>query len=236
VWALAKRTFRKSIESPIAYLVAFFFYGVVGIFFGITFFVSNQASIDRIGDISSWIFCLIIPGLTMGLISDEISSGTFEQLSTLPVRDEEIVLGKFIGFAMLSLVLVVGLLFYPLVVSFLSIKPIGLDWGATLGTLASLYALALVYGAMGLYASSLARNQVVALIIGMIFCTFFLFIGQFYAFFPGFLSRVVDFLGVVSHLTTLGRGVWDIRDLFYFGTLGSLFLYFTVLRLSSRRF
>src|SRR5947207_15060029 len=99
VWALARRTFRKSVESPIAYLVAFFFYGFVGIFFGISFFVSNQASVERIGDISSWIFCLIIPGLTMGLISDEISSGTFEQLSTLPVRDEEIVLGKFIGFA-----------------------------------------------------------------------------------------------------------------------------------------
>jgi ABC-2 type transport system permease protein len=89
---------------------------------------------------------------------------------------------------------------------------------------------------MGLYASSLAKNQVVALIVGMIFCTAFFFFGQLYQFVPNLLARIAEYLGATSHLATLSRGVWDIRDLFYFASLIFLFLYLTVQRLATRRF
>ncbi len=234
--ALAMRTFRHSIESPIAYVVAIFFYGFVGGIFGMDFFTNNQGSIEGVGVIAPWLLWFVVPALTMGLISEELRSGTYEQLSTLPIRDWEIVLGKFIGFALLSLCLVLGLAFYPLVIAFITDGVRGLDWGATLGVLAGLYLLMLVYGAMGLYASSMAKNQVVALIMGMIFCTILFFIGQFYFHFPGFLSRVADFAGVVSHLNTLNRGVWDLRDLLYFLSVTFIFLYFTVQKLTARRF
>lgn len=232
---LAVRTFRKSVESPAAYLFAFIFYGFIGAFFGFSFFLNNQASISQVGDISAWLLSWLVPGLTMGLITEELSSGTFEQLSTLPVRDSEVVLGKYLGFALLSACVIGGLCFYPLVVSFFSLNR-GLDVGSTVGVLASLYILALVFGAMGLFASSLAKNQFVSFIAGMIFCMFFLFIGQFYVVFPSFMASAIDSLGLTSHLGTMSRGVWDIRDLFYFVSLGGFFLYLTTQRLNTRRF
>jgi ABC-2 type transport system permease protein len=112
----------------------------------------------------------------------------------------------------------------------------GVDWGGTFGVLAGLYLMCVTYGAMGLFASSLTKNQVVALIVGMIFCTFLFMMSSLYTMFPGSLGRLADFIGVMSHLETLGRGVWDFRDLFYFFSVVFLFLYFTVQRLATRRF
>jgi ABC-2 type transport system permease protein len=234
--ALSRRTFRHSFESPVMYVVAVFFYGFVGGIFGLNFFLNGQASVDGLSMISPWILWFVIPALTMGLISEELRSGTFEQLATLPLGEWEIVLGKYLGFALVALTLIGGLLFYPVLAFFVSQKNIGIDWGAALGGLAGLYLLSLTYGAMGLFASSLAKNQVVALILGMVFCTVFFFVGQFYTFFPGVLSNAADFMGVVSHLTTLSRGVWDLRDFVYFISVSLMFLYFTVQRLITRRF
>jgi len=234
VWALAQRTFRHSVESPIAYVVGLFFYGFVGGIFALNFFVNNEATTSAIGMVAPWVLWFVIPALTMGLISDELRSGTFEQLSTLPVRDWEIVLGKFLGFAMLTAILIGGLAFFSILVSFLS--PQRLDWGGNLGVLVGLYLFSLSYGAMGLFASSLAKNQVVCLILGMIFCTAFFFIGQFYSVFSGTAARVADSLGITSHLDTMGRGVWDVRDLVYFLSLITFFLYLSVQRLLTRRF
>jgi len=236
VWTLAKQTLRNSFESPIAYVVAIFFYGFIGGIFGLNFFLNDQGSIDGIAGITPWVLWFVIPALTMGLISDEIRSGTFENLATLPIRDWEIVLGKYLGFSILVFFLIFGLLFYPIVVCFLTDYAKGIDWGASLGILGGLYLLSLFYGAMGLFSSTLAKNQVVVLIIGMIFCTFFFFIGQFYALFPGMAAPAAGFLGVSSHMETLGRGVWDLRDVFYFGSFIFLFLTFSVQRLSLRRF
>lgn len=236
LWTLAQRTLSHAVESPIAYIVALFFYGFIGGIFGLNYFINNQASITDIGMIAPWILWFVIPALTMGLIADELRSGTFEQLSTLPIRDWEIVLGKFLGFALLALFIIGGLLFYPIVIAFTATNPPGLDWAGSLGVVLGLYLLSLFYGSMGLFASSLAKNQVVALILGMIFCTFFFFMGQFYTFFPAFFARIADFIGVTSHLNTLARGVWDFRDLLYFLSGMLVFLYLAVQRLTTRRF
>ena len=236
VCTLARRTFSHTVESPIAFICAVFFYGFIGLIFSPQFFANNNASIDGVGALAPWLLWFVVPALTMGLISDEIRSGTFEHLSTLPLRDWEIVLGKFKGFALFAFFLIGGLVFYPLLIASLAHPGVGLDWGASLGTLLGLLLICFFYGAMGLFASSLAKNQVVAFILGVIFCTFFFFIGQFSGLFPGFLSQVADFLGVGVHLNTLSRGVFDIRDFLYFGSMTFLFLYFSVIRLSSRRF
>jgi ABC-2 type transport system permease protein len=236
IWAMAQRTFRHSVDSPIAYVVAIFFYGFVGFVFGGGYFATNQASITSVSVLAPWVLWFVIPALTMGLISEELRSGTFESLSTLPVRDWEIVLGKFLGFAMLAGLLVAGLSFYAVLVGLTGPKTLGAEWGTTFGTLAALLALCLLYGAIGLFASSLAKSQVVCLIIGMVFCTIAFFIGQFYSLLPGGLGRIADAVGVNSHMETLSRGVWDIRDLFYFTSITGLFLYLTVQRLATRRF
>lgn len=219
-----------------AYIVAFFFYGFLGGIYGTQFLANNNGSIDGLSVIAPWALWLVVPALTMGLISDELRSGTFEHLSTLPLRDWEIVLGKFFGFALLITSIIIGLLLYPVIASVLVDHPRGLDWGSAIGVLSSLFFLSLFYGAIGLFASSLVKNQVVALIGGMIFCTFFFFVGQFISLFPLSLTGAAEWLGVGSHVETLSRGVWDLRDIFYFFSMTGFFLYLASLRLSTRRF
>lgn len=236
VLTLAKRTLSQYFESLIAYIVFIFIYGLTGGIFSFSFFLNNQASIDGIAEIAPWALWFSLPALTMSLISDEIKTGTFEQLTTLPLRDWEIVLGKYLGFAGAVFVLILGLCFYPIFVASVSSAHPRIDWGAAVGVLAGLYFLCLTFGAMGIYASSLTKNQVVSFIVAVTLTSVFFFIGQFYTFFPGFLAQVADFLGVNSHLSTLNHGVWDFRDLFYFISMIGVFLYFTVQKLGTRRF
>ena len=172
----------------------------------------------------------------MGLLSEEMKSGTFESLSTLPVTDTEIVSGKYLGFAAIAAALVGGLLVHVVIIAVTVNPGVGIDWGGAVGTLAGLYLLCLAFGAVGLFASSVAKSQVVAVILALIFCTFFFMVGQFYSMLPGSLARLADFLGTSSHLESLGRGVWDLRDLAYFASLSGFFLFLTVQRLSTRRF
>lgn len=236
VWTLAQRTFRHIVESPIAYIVAFFFYIFVGGVYSLGYFASGSASFAGFTSLPPWLLWFVIPALTMGLISDELRSGTFESLATLPLRDEEIVLGKYLGFAMFAFLLILGLILYPVFVVLTGEKGLPIEFGVIFGSLCGLLLVSLAFGAMGLFASSLAKNQVVALILGIIFCTMFFFIGQFFAYFPGVLAKVADFLGITSHLDSISRGVWDVRDIVYFLSLIVMFLYMTVQRLTTRRF
>jgi len=190
VGAIASRTFRNAVESPIAYVAGIFFYSLVGSLFALNYFSQGQASIEGVVSIAPWGLWFVIPVLTMGLFSDEMRSGTYESLATLPVSDTEIVLGKFLGFAAVSFFLILGLAFFV----------------------------------------------VVAVIIAIMICTVFFLAGQFYTLLPGWSARLADFIGIGSHMGTLSRGVWDIRDLFYFVSLPGFFLFLTVQRLTTRRF
>ncbi len=236
VRAIASRTFRNAVESPIAYVAGVFFYSLVGVLFSLNYFMQGQASIDAVSSIAPWGLWFVIPVLTMGLFSDEMRSGTYESLATLPVSDTEIVLGKFAGFAGLAFLLIFGLAFFVVVAAVTAQSGIGIDWGAALGTLVSLFLVSLSFGAIGAFSSSLAKSQVVAVIIALIICTFFFLAGQFYTLLPGWSARLADFVGVSSHVSTLSRGVWDLRDLFYFVSLPGFFLFLTVQRLTTRRF
>lgn len=236
VCAIASRTFRNTVESPIAYVAGVFFYSLVGCIFALNYFIQNQAGIETVASIAPWGLWFVIPVLTMGLFSDEMRSGTYESLATLPVSDTEIVLGKYIGFAGVAFLLILGLSFFVVVAAMTAQSGIGLDWGAVIGTMASLFFLSLSFGAVGAFASSLAKSQVVAVIVALTICTAFFLSGQFYTLLPGWSARFVDFLGVASHMGTLNRGVWDLRDLFYFVSLGGFFLFLTVQRLTTRRF
>lgn len=236
VRAIATRTFRNAMESPIAYVTGIFFYSFVGCLFALNYFVVNQAGIDSVSGVAPWGLWFVVPVLTMGLFADEMRSGTYESLATLPISDTEIVLGKYLGFAAVALLLTGGLAFYVLLAALTAQPGIGIDIGGCIGSLAALFLTSLTFGAMGAFASSLARSQVVAVIIALILCTVFFLVGQFYALLPGWSARFTEFLGVSSHMETLGRGVWDLRDLFYFASVIGFFLFLTVQRLSTRRF
>ena len=236
VLALAGRGFRGYFESPTAYVVLFVFYLLSGYLLTVPLFLVNQASIKGFADNLPLLLCFLAPALTMGLLAEELKSGTFETLATFPLEDWDIVLGKFLGFAATHAVSVAGLAVYPLALSFLVAPPAGLDWGETGGVLLALFLLGLMFGAAGLFASSLSKSQIVAFVTAFLLCFAIFAIGKLAQFAPVMMGRVVEFIGADAHMDTLAKGVIDTRDLLYFATGIFGFLYLTVQRLAGRRF
>lgn len=236
VKALAARTLRSYFESPSAYVALFVFYLLTGYLFCAPLFLLKVASLRGLTDFAPLLLAFLAPALSMGLISEELKSGTFETLATLPLEDWDIVLGKYLGFAALHLVCVAGLLFYALVLAVCASPSAGLDWGETMGSLLGLALTGWVFGAAGLFASSLSKNQVVAFVTAFLVCFVLFLLGKMAGLMPGGLAVIADYLGLDSHVETLAKGVLDSRDLFYFASLALAFLYLSVQRLHARRF
>jgi ABC-2 type transport system permease protein len=236
VRAIALRGLRNYFESPTAYVILFVFYLLTGYLFALPFFLVGQASVKGLMDFVPLILTFLVPGLSMGLLADELKSGTFESLATLPIEDWDIALGKFCGYALFLLAAVAGLAFFAVAAAFLAAKPFAIDWGEALGVLSALYCLGFMYGAIGLFASSLTRNQIVAFVGAFMMGFFFFALGKIAGFFPGALMEFAESAGVDSHLANMARGVFDTRDLLYFGSVAFIFLYLAAQRLRTRRF
>jgi len=236
VQALAGRTLRWYFESPAAYVALFVFYLLTGYLFAAPLFLVKVASLRGLADFAPLLLAFLAPALTMGLISEELKAGTFETLATLPLEDWDIVLGKYLGFAALHLVCVGGLLFYVLVLAACVSPSVGLDWGEMAGTLLGLALTGLAFGAAGLCASSLSKNQVVAFVAAFLVCFLLFLLGKTAPFLPGFLGAAAEYAGLDSHVENLAKGVLDSRDLVYFASLVFAFLYLAVQRLQTRRF
>jgi len=235
VKALAGRTLRWYFDSPSAYVTLFVFYLIIGYLFSAPLFLVKAASLRGLAEFAPLLLAFLVPALTMGLLADELKSGTFETLATLPLEDWDIVLGKYLGFAALHLVCVAGLLFYVVVLDLCVSPAVGLDWGEMLGTLLALALTGLAFGAAGLFASSLGRTQVVAFVTAFLVCFVLFLLGKSAGLLPGSLGTAAEYLGLDSHVETLSKGVLDSRDLVYFASLVFAFLYLTVQRLQSRR-
>jgi ABC-2 type transport system permease protein len=236
VKALSGRTLRGYFESPAAYVTLFVFYLLSGYLFSAPLFLMKQASLRTLTDFAPLLLTFLAPALTMGLLSEELRSGTFETLATLPLEDWDIVLGKFLGFAALHLICVAGLLFYVLVLSGCVSPAVGLDWGEMLGTLLAIALTGLAFGAVGLFASSVGKNQVVAFVGAFLVCFILFILGKSASLLPGGLSTIAEYVGLDSHIDNLSKGVLDSRDLVYFASLVFAFLYLAVQRLQARRF
>ncbi|MDD5628833.1 MAG: ABC transporter permease [Elusimicrobia bacterium] len=235
VKALAGRTLRWYFESPAATVTLFVFYLLTGYLFAAPLFLLKAASLRGLVDFVPLLLAFLVPALTMGLLAEELRSGTFETLATLPLEDWDIVLGKYLGFAALNLACAAGLLFYALVL-WLCASPAGLDWGGVLGTLLGLALTGLAFGAVGIFASSLGRNQVVAFVTAFLVCFGLFILGKIAGLLPGSLGALVEYAGLDSHVENLAKGVLDSRDLVYFASLIAAFLYLAVQRLRARRF
>ncbi|MBI5208995.1 MAG: ABC transporter permease subunit [Elusimicrobia bacterium] len=236
ILALAHRELKGYFESPTAYIALIVFYLMSGYLFSATLFLVNQASIRALTETAPVLLSFLIPALTMGLLSEEIKSGTFETLATLPLEDWDIVLGKYLGLAGVHLIAAGGLVFYPLLMRALVTPSLGLDWGETAGILAGIVLLGLMYGAIGLFASSLTKSQVIAFVLAFLLCFAFFLAGNMARFAPGPVASLLEFVGIDAHLDTLGKGVLDTRDILYFASMIFAFLYLAVQRLQSRRF
>lgn len=207
--------------SPIAYIVISIFLLVTGWFFFTTFFLYNQADLRNFFNLLPIIFSFVIPAITMRLFSEELNIGSYEILLTLPVTFTDIVLGKFLAGVVFVSVALIPTLSYPIFIAFLG----QLDWGPVLGGYIGAIFLGAALTAVGLFASSLTRNQIVAFIVGMIICFFLTLIDKMLFFFPEVLLDVVGYLGADFHFKNIAKGIIDSRDIVYFLSVIFLGLY-----------
>jgi len=222
---------RSYFNSAVAYVVIVVFLAFTGWFYASNIFLINLASMREMFETARWVLLFIIPAITMRLIAEEKKSGTIELLTTKPVHDDEIVIGKFLAaWSLIGFALLPTLVYYGTVASFGEI-----DNGPVVGGYLGLMLMAGVYVAIGLFASSITENQIVAFIIGIALIMVFFVLDKVLVFVPeGFVS-VVEYLGIDFHFLNMARGVIDSRDVVYFASILGCMLYFSVLSLARRK-
>jgi ABC-2 type transport system permease protein len=208
--------FRKELKSyfnsAVAYIVIVVFLAIVGWFFTSNLFLMNIASLRMVFEIIPLVFLFFVPAITMRLLSEEKKSGTIELLVTKPVRDVEIVLGKFLAaWALMAIAIVPTLCYYFTVTAIGSI-----DVGPVIGGYIGLLLMGAVYIGIGVFASSLTENQVVAFIISFLIVFVLFMLDKVLIYVPEGLTSVVQFLGIDYHFSNIARGVIDSRDIIYY--------------------
>jgi len=198
---------------------------------------SGYASLDALFVISPWIFLFLVPAITMRMFTDEKKSGTIETLFTRPLTDLKIISAKSLAAFILVLFSILPTLIYFFSVYKLG-NPVGsIDIGGTWGSYIGLFFLSAIYVSIGIFASSITDNQIVAFIIGMFLC-FIMFMGFDYLSELTIFSKIDNFiinLGINEHYKSLSRGVVDSRDILYFISVAVIFTLLTKLVLQSRK-
>jgi ABC-2 type transport system permease protein len=207
--------------SPIAYIVISVFLLVTGWLFFSTFFVFNQADMRNFFNLLPMTFAFVVPAITMRLFSEELNTGSYETLLTLPVTFREIIIGKFLAGVIFVSAILVPTLAYPIFIAMMG----ELDWGPVIGGYAGAVMMGAAFTAIGLFASALTRNQIIAFIMGAVICFALTTMDRMLFFFPTPILNVVNYLGTSSHFQNVAKGIIDSRDILYFLSLVFLGLY-----------
>ncbi|MBI4386341.1 MAG: ABC transporter permease subunit [Elusimicrobia bacterium] len=215
---LVRKELNAYFDSPAAYIISVVFLLITGYFFAQPLFLRNQADIGSFTDLAPLLLTFFVPAITMRHFSEEYKSGTIEILMTLPVRDRDILLSKFLASGALLAATLAFTAVYPVSVALLGKA----DLGAVAGAYAGLWLSGMLLVSAGLFGSTLSRNQVVAFIIAFLIGFSLFLLGKVGAFVPVWLTPYTEFLGLDAHLANLSRGVVDTRDLMYYAT-GSAF-------------
>jgi ABC-2 type transport system permease protein len=237
--------FRKEVNGYLSSLVAYITIGIFLLVMGLFLWVFPESSIleygyaglDALFNTAPYIFMFMIPALTMRSLSEEQKEGTFELLATRPLTDWQIVLGKYFACLLIVLFALLPTLVYYYTVYDLGVTRGNVDTGAVTGSYIGLFLLGAAFVAIGIFASSITKNQIIAFAIGVFLC----FIA-----FSGFdsLSQLLSFqsidafiasLGINEHYQSISRGVLDTRDLIYFLSFIGLFLVITKTVLGGRK-
>jgi ABC-2 type transport system permease protein len=225
------KEFRDYFMSPIAYIVIAIFLLVTGWLFFSTFFVFGQVELRRFFDLLPFLFALVVPIITMRLFSEELNVGSYELLLTLPVTFRDIILGKFLAGLAFVAAIMLPTLSYPIFISFLG----ELDWGVVAASYIGTILLGGAYVAIGLFASSLTRNQIIACIVGMVICAVLAIIDKMLFFFPQTILKMVVYLSAAMHFENVAKGIVDTRDILYFLSIMFLGLYATHLVMQGKK-
>ena len=230
--AIYHKEMKAYFNSPMAYIFLVIFAIITGYFFTRTFFLFNQSDMRSLFNIVPLVYLFFIPAITMSLIAREKNIGTMEVMATLPLKDIDFVIGKFLS--AFSLVLA-GLMVTS--IQFITLIQVGtnIDYGAIFTGYLGLALVGALYCSVGTFASSITDNQVVAFIIGIFIVIIFFLMDKMLIFVPTSLTSLIQYLSVDYHLSNISRGVIDTRNLIYFGSFIGFFLFTTVRVLEMRK-
>jgi ABC-2 type transport system permease protein len=234
IWTIAKREYDQYFVSPVAYVVAFAILLTSGVLFAINFYFFTQNAFQNFGAVpdfapisGTFVFLLVLstPALTMRLISDEARMGTLELLLTAPIRDHELVIGKWLGAMLYILSLLVVTLIYPIVTSRF-VTP-GIDWNVILTSYLGMILLAGVFLALGTAVSAMFTNQITAFFVSLaLFITLWWLVGFPANVVTGDSARLFEYLDMKTHFYgALDSGVINLSDIVYFVSLIALGLF-----------
>jgi ABC-2 type transport system permease protein len=228
---ISRREIRTYFNSPVAYIVVTVFTMITGYMFFTQLLLEQQADMRGLFSIMPMLLAFLAPAITMRLLADEKSSGTLELLITMPVRDWEVVLGKFLA----AMALVCTALALTLVFA-ITVRALGpLDRGPTIGGYVGLLLMGGAYVAIGVMCSSFTRNSIVAFIVGFAISFALFLFGPIVQFVPQGLQPLISFLAMSTHFENISRGIIDSRDVIYYLSVIGVSLLMATLALESRR-
>ena len=242
LWHLFKRDFTSYFYSPIAYVVLTVCLFFNGLTFNLILSVLNRPDFPPTESamelffgrtIFFWLVALIIPPvLTMRLLSEEKKTGTMEVLMTAPVTDAEVVLAKFLAAFAFYLIIWLPTLIYPLIIEIFG----NLDWGRVWSGYLGIALIGMPFLAIGLLASSLTDNQIIAVILSFVILAVLFSVGLLdYILAGSKLKPVFSYLSIWRHFHDFGRGVIDTKPLVYYLSLAAFNLFVTVRMVEMRR-
>lgn len=220
IWIITQRELSSYFDSLMAYIVIIIFLSLSGLFTWLygsaDIFIRNIASLDAFFGVAYWTLFIFIPALTMKQIAEEIKTGTIELLLTKPVSDWQVVVGKFTGTFLL--VVIALALTLPYYITIANIGPV--DHRSVLSGYLGLLLMSASYISIGIFASSITSNQIVAFLLALIMSIFFQILFQVFSIaLGGVVGDVFYYLDLRGHYDAITRGIIDSKDLIYFATL-----------------
>src|SRR6185437_14731343 len=240
MWAICKKELRQFFSSLTGYIAIIVFLLLNGlllfVFPDTDILAFGYATLDKFFALAPWILLLLIPAITMRSFSEEFGTGTYETLQTVPLSRGRLIGGKYLASLIVVVIALVPTLVYFLCIQRLS-GQVGIDTGATAGSYLGLFFLAAVFTAIGTWCSSWTTNPVVAFIVAAFAC-FILYSGfgaiSTLPVFTAGLDYYIGMLGIDFHYRSISRGVVDLRDVLYVGSVILLFLYLIGRHLAAR--
>lgn len=221
---IMKRELKAYFTGPIAYIVTGLYLIITGVLFFSTFFLQNRAELRQLFGWFPILLSFFVPALTMRLFSEERRVGSIETLLTLPVTEVDVVCGKYLASFIGTMTMIAPTLLYIITAEVFG-SP---DYGPIIGGYIGAIFLCATYTSIGVFASSITKNQIIAFFTGFIICIAITMIDSFLVFLPSSIVNFVAFFSASQHFTFIARGIVDTRDLLYFVSLTALFFVLTV--------
>jgi ABC-2 type transport system permease protein len=237
---IAKREFRSYFDSPLAYVLICLSFLAIGLLFFMWrggFWQVDRASVSRLFEFAPLgLSLLVVPVVTMRLVAEERRSGTLEMLITLPVKDSDVIGGKYLGALGLVLVLVVATVIYPIAMFRFPWTLGPLDSGPVLSGYVGLILFSAAATALGLLVSSFVESQAIAFfvtVISLLGLWFFDNLAEFVG--TGWFATVLRYVSFQTRLSSFWRGLLDSRDIVYFVSVTALSLVVSFRALERRK-